>query len=182
MSQASASVIFSIFYFIFCLGFVYQSREFDSAGISPEALLTYNDWIGSEDVRFFSYHMKRTAGTLVLQSLLPLGTFSCWRCSHIKPVSLKDIFSASVTLLCSWMVIMTHSWSSGTPTLSSINACWPQYYCQCWHCHSLGSGHSTTGPTIPWSPSSGCMPEMVSVDQSEHSIENNWPIRTQYWQ
>ena len=35
--------------------------------------MSYNDWIGSEEVRFFSYHMKKTAGTLVLQSLLPLG-------------------------------------------------------------------------------------------------------------
>lgn len=71
--MATSSAIFSIFYFIFCLGFVYQSREFYSAGISPEAILSYNDWIGSEEVRFFSYNMKRTAGTLVLQSLLPLG-------------------------------------------------------------------------------------------------------------
>lgn len=76
--EASGSVIFSIFYFIFCLGFVYQSREFNSAGLSPEALLTYNDWIGSEEIRFFSYHMKRTAGTLVLQSLLPLGYLVCF--------------------------------------------------------------------------------------------------------
>ena len=71
--ESSSSVIFSLFYFIFCLGFVYQSKEFDSAGLSPEAILSYNDWIGSEEVRFFSYHMKRTAGTLVLHSMLPLG-------------------------------------------------------------------------------------------------------------
>jgi len=71
--MATSSAIFSIFYFIFCLGFVYQSREFRSAGISPEAILSYNDWIGSEEVRFFSFNMKRTAGTLVLQSLLPFG-------------------------------------------------------------------------------------------------------------
>ena len=55
------------------LGFIYQSKEFSGAGLSPEAFLSYNDWIGSEEVRFFSYHMKKTAGTLVLQSLLPLG-------------------------------------------------------------------------------------------------------------
>ena len=87
MIQASSSTIFSIFYFIFSLGkisymsidphplisgFIFQFREFDSAGLSPEALLTYNDWIGSEEVRLFMFHMKRTAGTLVLQSLLPL--------------------------------------------------------------------------------------------------------------
>ena len=69
-------------------GFIFQFREFDSAGVSPEALLSYNDWVGSEEVRLYTctqnnrlffpqirpimYHMKRTAGTLVLQSLLPL--------------------------------------------------------------------------------------------------------------
>jgi len=72
MVQASSSTIFSIFYFIFSLGFIFQFREFDSAGLSPEALLGYNDWVGSEEVRLFMFHMKRTAGTLVLQSLLPL--------------------------------------------------------------------------------------------------------------
>lgn len=76
--EASASVIFSLFYFIFCIGFIFQFREFDSAGLSPEALLSYNDWIGSEEVRFFSYHMKKTAGTLVLQSLLPLVHLLCY--------------------------------------------------------------------------------------------------------
>jgi len=76
--EASASAVFSIFYFIFCLGFIYQSREFDSAGISPEAILSYNDWIGSEEITFFSYHMKRTAGTLCLWSLLPLGYLLCY--------------------------------------------------------------------------------------------------------
>ena len=67
--QASSSTIFSIFYFIFSLGkiieafhqlnsqisgFIFQFREFDSAGVSPEALLSYNDWVGSEEVRLYT--------------------------------------------------------------------------------------------------------------------------------
>jgi len=71
--DASARILFSLFYFIFSLGFVYQSKEFASAGISPESLLTYNDWIGSEEIHFFRYHMKRTVGSLVLHSFLPFG-------------------------------------------------------------------------------------------------------------
>jgi len=73
--EASAAVIFSIFYTIFCTGFLYQAKEFASAGISPEGFLSFRDWIGSEEIRFFQYHLKRTTGTLVLHSLLPLGYF-----------------------------------------------------------------------------------------------------------
>ena len=54
-------------------GFIYQSKEFSGAGLSPEIFLSYNDWIGSEELRFFVYHMKRTAGSMVIQSLLPAG-------------------------------------------------------------------------------------------------------------
>ena len=38
-------------------GFIFQFREFDSAGLSPEALLGYNDWVGSEEVRLYIVHM-----------------------------------------------------------------------------------------------------------------------------
>ena len=76
MVQASSSTIFSIFYFIFSLGriiylktfhsyipisgFIFQFREFDSAGLSPEALLSYNDWVGSEEVRPYCTHVHNT--------------------------------------------------------------------------------------------------------------------------
>ena len=78
------------------VGFLCQFREFRGAGLSPEAFLSIGDWIGSEEIRwlrflcpdsrmfglgfeyllffrFVRYHMKRTAGTLVLHSLLPIG-------------------------------------------------------------------------------------------------------------
>ena len=62
-----------LLYFVSTLGFIYQSKEFSGAGLSPEAFLSYNDWIGSEELRFFNYHMKRTAGSMVIHSLLPAG-------------------------------------------------------------------------------------------------------------
>merc|ERR550519_1797343 len=65
--------LFSHFYAVFCTGFIYQSKEFSGAGLSPEVLLSYKDWIGSEELRFFSYHMKRTAGTMVIHCILPAG-------------------------------------------------------------------------------------------------------------
>eukprot|EP00092_Neocalanus_flemingeri_P031314 GFUD01034010.1.p1 GENE.GFUD01034010.1~~GFUD01034010.1.p1 ORF type:complete len:413 (-),score=79.34 GFUD01034010.1:82-1263(-) len=73
--DAPATIVFSLFYAVFCTGFIYQSKEFSGAGLSPEIFLSYNDWIGSEELRFFNYHMKRTAGSMVLHSLLPAGYF-----------------------------------------------------------------------------------------------------------
>ena len=87
MVQASSSTIFSIFYFIFSLGmiifrrlffinlhntilisgFIFQFREFDSAGLSPEALLSYNDWVGSEEVRLYTVHMYTTYNRFCLR-------------------------------------------------------------------------------------------------------------------
>jgi len=71
--DAPATIVFSLFYAVFCTGFIYQSKEFSGAGLSPEIFLSYNDWIGSEELRFFVYHMKRTAGSMVIHSLLPAG-------------------------------------------------------------------------------------------------------------
>jgi len=73
--QAPATMVFTLFYAIFCTGFVCQFREFCGAGLSPESVLSWGDWVGSEEIRFFHYHMKRTAGTLLIHSLLPLGYF-----------------------------------------------------------------------------------------------------------
>jgi len=71
--DAPATIVFSLFYIIFCTGFIYQSKEFSGSGLNPEAFLSYNDWIGSEEIKFFVYHMKRTAGSMVIHSLLPAG-------------------------------------------------------------------------------------------------------------
>jgi len=73
--QAPATILFSLFFMVFCTGFLCQFREFRGAGLSPEAFLSIGDWLGSEEIRFVRYHMKRTAGTLVLHSLLPIAYF-----------------------------------------------------------------------------------------------------------
>lgn len=71
--DAPATIVFTLFYSLFCTGFVYQSKEFSGAGITPENFLSCCDWIGSEDIRFVHYHLKRTAGTILIHSFLPLG-------------------------------------------------------------------------------------------------------------
>ena len=44
----------------FCVtGFAYQSKEFEGAGLSPENILSFRDWIGSEEMRFVDYHIRK---------------------------------------------------------------------------------------------------------------------------
>jgi len=71
--EVPATILFSMFYFIFSLGFVYQSKEFVGLGLTPQYMLTIGDWVGSPQESFIHYHIRRTSGTLVLQSLLPFG-------------------------------------------------------------------------------------------------------------
>ena len=136
--QAPATILFSLFYMVFCtgeikcatisnndsiIGFLCQFREFRGAGLSPEAFLSFGDWLGSEEIRwlqiccpdlnalpffrFVRYHMKRTAGTLVLHSLLPIGTS---KENIFVPFLVFQFTSwATPTFLLSW-IIHTQAW------------------------------------------------------------------------
>ena len=60
MIEISAAQFFSIFYFIFSLGFVLQSKEFIGAGITPDNFLS--KWLqntNAEDVQFIQHHIVK---------------------------------------------------------------------------------------------------------------------------
>jgi len=63
-------IYFSIIYFIFMLCFVIPPREFAAAGLTVQNI--FSSYLGSEDVDFIRYHIKRTSITAVIHSLLPL--------------------------------------------------------------------------------------------------------------
>ena len=68
-------VVFTITYVLVSLCFIAPPREFVSAGLTVQNILS--SYLGSEDIDFVGYHLKRTTATLLLHSLLPLGiTFS----------------------------------------------------------------------------------------------------------
>ena len=73
MIQASSSSFYTLFYILFTLGFVLQSREFIGAGLTPENLLSR--WLqntNSEEVQFIQHHIVRSSGTLIIHCSLPL--------------------------------------------------------------------------------------------------------------
>lgn len=70
MSQYSYS-LFTLFYFLVSLCFVFRTNEFISAGLTIEYL--FDKFLGSEHENFILYHIKRTSLTLITHSLLPVG-------------------------------------------------------------------------------------------------------------
>ncbi|KAG2465615.1 TM129 ligase, partial [Polypterus senegalus] len=69
----SPEVTFTLAYVVFAVCFVFPPNEFRSAGVTVQNLLS--GWLGSEDVAFVHYHIKRTCATLLVHSLLPLGYY-----------------------------------------------------------------------------------------------------------
>ena len=64
-------IVFTIAYALVSLCFVAPPREFVSAGLTVQNILS--GCLGSEDMDFVGYHLKRTTSTVLLHSLLPLG-------------------------------------------------------------------------------------------------------------
>ena len=70
-TDASVYVFYTLVYCFFSLCFIAPPAEFVNAGLTIQAL--FSSYLGSEDVTFVQYHIKRTAFTAAFHSLLPLG-------------------------------------------------------------------------------------------------------------
>ncbi|RMC14429.1 hypothetical protein DUI87_09525 [Hirundo rustica rustica] len=66
----SPAVTFTLAYLVFAVCFVFPPDEVRSAGLTVQSLLSA--WLGSEDAAFVQYHLRRSTGTLLAHSLLPL--------------------------------------------------------------------------------------------------------------
>merc|ERR1712126_322396 len=63
-------IYFSILYGMFVICFVVPPREFAAAGITIQNI--FSSYLGSEDIDFIGYHLKRTSVTAAVHWLLPL--------------------------------------------------------------------------------------------------------------
>lgn len=68
-------ILFTVAYVLFSLCFIAPPREFVSAGLTVQNILS--SYLGSEDIDFVAYHLKRTTATVLLHSFLPLGYYIC---------------------------------------------------------------------------------------------------------
>lgn len=69
----SGDIIFTIAYLLMAICFVAPPTEFVSAGLTIQNLL--GSFLGSENLFFVQYHLKRTTTTLFVHSMLPLGYY-----------------------------------------------------------------------------------------------------------
>ncbi|XP_044061618.1 E3 ubiquitin-protein ligase TM129 isoform X2 [Siniperca chuatsi] len=69
----SPELTFTLAYIVFSLCFVFTPNEFRSAGLTIQNL--FSSWLGSEDVGFTQYHVRRTSITVLVHSALPLGYY-----------------------------------------------------------------------------------------------------------
>ncbi|XP_076472348.1 E3 ubiquitin-protein ligase TM129-like [Babylonia areolata] len=70
-SAVSMYVFYSLIYSFFCLCLVAPPTEFVSAGITIQHI--FSGYLGSEDMTFIEYHIKRGAVTAIVHSFIPLG-------------------------------------------------------------------------------------------------------------
>ena len=71
MAVTQEELVYTVAYILLTLCFVAPPKEFVSAGLTVQNMLSSQ--LGSEDMDFVRYHFRRTVVTLFLHSLLPLG-------------------------------------------------------------------------------------------------------------
>ncbi|XP_047422923.1 E3 ubiquitin-protein ligase TM129 [Sciurus carolinensis] len=122
----SPEVTFTLAYLVFAVCFVFTPNEFHSAGLTVQNLLS--SWLGSEDAAFVSYHLRRTAATLLCHSLLPLGYYVGMCCA----ASEKRLYSPSQAPEA-WQLFLLVA-----VTLPSVASIVIYYWSQDqWTCHPL---------------------------------------------
>ncbi|XP_026886569.1 E3 ubiquitin-protein ligase TM129 [Electrophorus electricus] len=64
---------FTFAYVVFVICVLFTPNEFRSAGLTVQNI--FSEWLGSEDIGFIQYHIKRTTLTFLLHCSLPLGYY-----------------------------------------------------------------------------------------------------------
>lgn len=74
MLQYSYS-LFTLFYILVSVCFMFRTNEFISAGLTIEYI--FDKYLGSEHDNFILYHIRKTSLTVFIHSLLPSGMYAC---------------------------------------------------------------------------------------------------------
>ena len=64
-------VLFTFAYAVFVVCVIVPPTEFISAGLTVQNL--FASWLGSEELDFIHYHIRRSTATLLFHSIIPLG-------------------------------------------------------------------------------------------------------------
>ncbi|XP_045492545.1 E3 ubiquitin-protein ligase TM129 isoform X1 [Colias croceus] len=101
-------VLITLFYILFSICVVYPPTEFVSAGFTIPQV--FDSFLGSENMNFIKYHMKRITITVLIHASLPLGyviTLWCggergeWMLSSLIATALIPAYMM-YTVICWW--------------------------------------------------------------------------------
>ncbi|XP_029960680.1 E3 ubiquitin-protein ligase TM129 [Salarias fasciatus] len=116
----SPELSFTLAYVALSVCFVFTPNEFRSAGLTVQNL--FQSWLGSEDVGFIQYHVRRTSVTLLVHSALPLGYYLGMSLAApekelLSVLQVDGVWRAFLLLslclhLSSWMLVLYWSLSS----------------------------------------------------------------------
>ncbi|XP_046571270.1 E3 ubiquitin-protein ligase TM129-like [Haliotis rubra] len=90
-NESTVYVFFTLIFLFFCLLLVAPPTEFVSAGITIQNILS--NFLGSEQMNFVYYHIRRTTATLLVHSLFPLAYY----------ITL-GLFSPELELFYPWLI------------------------------------------------------------------------------
>lgn len=68
--------VFSLVFTLFAVGIIYPPTEFQSIGLTINNV--FGSFLGSVDIEFVQYHLRRTCLTLFIHSILPLLYVTCY--------------------------------------------------------------------------------------------------------
>ena len=117
-SGVSMYLFYSLMYGFFCLCVIAPPTEFVSAGLTIQHI--FSSFLGSEDMTFIEYHIKRTTVTAFVHSLLPLGKL--WGAPARWWISMPLIvIRYTMTVYETWeerILVLIHSSSDITHTVT----------------------------------------------------------------
>ncbi|XP_031616651.1 E3 ubiquitin-protein ligase TM129 [Contarinia nasturtii] len=76
VNMQEAEFGFSILFFLFSFGIIYPPQEFESVGLTINNV--FSSYLGSSDIEFIQYHLRRTCLTLLIHSILPTLYVVCY--------------------------------------------------------------------------------------------------------
>ncbi|XP_026578356.1 E3 ubiquitin-protein ligase TM129 [Pseudonaja textilis] len=115
--ETTTGTTFTLAYLVLAVCFVFPPSEFHLAGLTVQNLL--GSWLGSEDVAFVEYHLRRGTVTLVAHAALPLGYYlgMCFAAPEKQLLTISQapepwkIFFAGALLLLVLAVTFAYYWS-----------------------------------------------------------------------
>lgn len=111
----------TLFYVLFCVCVVYPPTEFVSAGFTIAHL--FERFLGSENVNFIGYHMKRTSITVMVHAALPFGYVLTLWCAGWRSEWVPASFYATLVIFLLVAYKMLNWWEyekKGHPVVKTL--------------------------------------------------------------